>query len=134
MEDYEDEARAMAEFLRHQTPKIFEQQAKLIASIAHPRGTDIEAATATQYTLYAEAWAVPLRRDPEYLAWRRERKPDYMPLDDSAPIAMARSWENVTPDAWAALPEAYREERVRLAREQVALAQREARSTTEDAP
>ena len=75
-----------------------------------------------------------LRRDPEYLAWRREREPDYMPLNDSAPIAMARSWENGTPDAWAALPEAYREERVRRVREQIVLAQRESRSTNEGMP
>ena len=131
MEDYEDEVRAMAGFLRHRNPRIFEQQAKLIASIAYPRGTDIAAATAATYTSYAEAWMVPLRSDPEYRAWRREREPGYMPLDDSAPIAMACSWENVTLDAWAALPEAYRKERARLAREQIVLAQRDSRRTPE---
>jgi hypothetical protein len=134
MEDYADEQLAMAEFLRQHLHTISPDHADRIASAVYPPGTDVAAATAAWYRSYAEAWTVWLRRHPDYLAWRREREPGYMPLDDSEPIALARAWENLTPEAWAALPEEYREERVRLARESIVGMQRESRGTTGDTP
>jgi hypothetical protein len=134
MEDYVDEQLAMAEFLRQHLHTISPDHADRLASAVYPPGTDVAAATAARYRIYAEAWTVSLRGDPAYLAWRREREPGYMPLDDSEPIALARAWESLTPEAWAALPEEYREERVRLAREQIVAEQRESRGTTEDTP
>ena len=134
MEEYIDEQVAMAEFLRQHLHTVEPEQAERLARAVYPPGTDVEGVRAAWYRLSAEAWTVPLRSNPEYLAWRREREPGYVPLEDGEPIAMARSWENLTPEAWAALPEDYREERVRLARESIVLGQWNARDMAGNAP
>lgn len=92
MEDPARERAAMVEFLRYQRPAFAEDMADSIANTAYPPGTDIEAATAARYADLADAWKDYLRRNEEYLAWRREREPGYTPPDEPDPNA----WENLT--------------------------------------
>lgn len=91
MEDPEREQAAMAEFLRFHNPQIVQAMAKQIADISYPPGTDVEAATAAIYADLAAAWKYPLRRDAEYLAWRRGHEPGYMLPDEPDPS----DWENL---------------------------------------
>jgi len=94
----------MIAFLRDQNPKVMEDMATVIAGTVFPPGADAEAARAAFHTALADRWRYRLRADAEYLAWRREREPGYMPPDEPDPNA----WEHLTAEQ--------RRDRVRLQR------------------
>src|SRR5262245_23051409 len=75
----------MVEFLRVQRPNFVAPMAERIDNVPYPSGTDVEAATAANYANLANTWKHYLRRNAEYLAWRREREPGYAPPDEPDP-------------------------------------------------
>lgn len=87
-EDAEAELTAMADFIRGHKPEVVAQLADVDATAGH----DPIAVRAGMLRGVADAWKHSLRRDADYLAWRRDREPGYRPPDEPDPNA----WENLT--------------------------------------